>query len=127
MTAQNKKESPVSITQTFRREPVVILNHFHRLGSSTGKIINGKGVCAKISKPLCLFWYKIAKVVKRIATTPSVIAIVETINNTPRKCLGFKTPCEVLKEHYLSKFNYQSVALEGKMQVILNYYIISKN
>ena len=30
-------------------------------------------------------------------------AIVDIINNTPRKCLGFRTPKEVFKEEYLSK------------------------
>lgn len=41
--------------------------------------------------------------------------IVEIINNTPRKCLGFRTPSEVFNEHYLSKFHSSTVALEGTM------------
>ncbi len=43
-------------------------------------------------------------------------AIVETINNTPRKCLGFRTPKEVFEEQYLSRFNSLGVALRGTMQ-----------
>jgi hypothetical protein len=48
---------------------------------------------------------------------------MEIMNNTPRKCLGFKTPNEVFKEH-LSKHDlkysltinsFSSGALEGKM------------
>ena len=29
-----------------------------------------------------------------------IASIVERMNNTPRKCLGFKTPAEVFKEHF---------------------------
>jgi len=36
-------------------------------------------------------------------TDEEISAIVEEINNTPRKCLEFKTPKEVFEEQYLSK------------------------
>lgn len=37
-------------------------------------------------------------------TDEEISAIVEEINNTPRKCLGFKTPKEVFEEQCSSKF-----------------------
>lgn len=41
-------------------------------------------------------------------TDEEISAIVEEINNTPRKCLGFRTAKEVFEEHYLSKIVSQS-------------------
>jgi len=51
-------------------------------------------------------------------------AIVDTINNTPWKCLSFRTPKEVFEEQYLSKFKPVSVALRGIMRHSLLKYII---
>ena len=51
-----------------------------------------------------------------------IFAIVDLINNTPRKCLDYKTPQEIFNEQYLSKFskfNYSSGALQGLMQGLL--------
>lgn len=44
-----------------------------------------------------------------------ICGIMEKMNNTPRKCLNWKTPNEVWNELYAVKTNSPSVALEGKM------------
>ena len=41
--------------------------------------------------------------------------IMRKMNNTPRKCLNWKTPNEIWDELYIVKTNLPSVALEGKM------------
>lgn len=50
--------------------------------------------------------------------------IVETINNTPRKCLGFKTPKEILEEQFLGKFKHLNVALRGTIQAFYSQLIL---
>ena len=44
-----------------------------------------------------------------------IYVIMEKMNNTPRKCLNWKTPNEVWNELYTVKANSPSVAFEGKM------------
>lgn len=44
-----------------------------------------------------------------------ISAIIESMNRTPRKKLGFRTPQEVFNELSIKSFNSQGVALEGKM------------
>jgi transposase, IS30 family len=59
-----------------------------------------------------------------------ISAIVDLINNTPRKCLGWKTPPEVFNEQYVSKFtkfSYPSGALRGLMQDCILHYIIHQS
>lgn len=48
-------------------------------------------------------------------TDDQISAIMEKMNNTPRKCLNWKTPNEVWNELYVLKTNSTGVALEGKM------------
>jgi len=48
-------------------------------------------------------------------TDDQISAIMEKMNNTPRKCLNWKTPNEVWNELYVLKINSTSVALEGKI------------
>lgn len=48
-------------------------------------------------------------------THRQISAIIETMNNTPRKKLGYRTPKEVFNELYSIAINSPSVALEGKM------------
>lgn len=48
-------------------------------------------------------------------TDDQISAIMEKMNNTPRKCLNWKTPNEVWNELYALKTNSTGVALEGKM------------
>jgi len=48
-------------------------------------------------------------------TQKQISAIIEAMNNTPRKKLGYKTPKEVFNELYIQSTNSPSVALEGKM------------
>jgi len=44
-----------------------------------------------------------------------IFAIIEMMNNTPRKKLGFRTPKEVFNELYAKATKSPSVALQGKM------------
>jgi IS30 family transposase len=44
-----------------------------------------------------------------------ISAIIEMMNNTPRKKLGYRTPTEVFNELYAIAVNSPGVALEGKM------------
>lgn len=44
-----------------------------------------------------------------------ISAIIEMMNNTPRKKLGYQTPKEIFNELYAMATNSPSVALEGKM------------
>lgn len=48
-------------------------------------------------------------------TAEQISAIMEKMNNTPRKCLNWKTPNEVWNEQYALKINSIGVAVEGKM------------
>jgi IS30 family transposase len=48
-------------------------------------------------------------------TRRQISAIIETMNNTPRKKLGYRTPKEVFNELYSTAVNSPGVALEGKM------------
>ncbi len=48
-------------------------------------------------------------------THKQISAIIEIMNNTPRKKLGYRTPTEVFNELYALAVNSPSVALEGKM------------
>lgn len=48
-------------------------------------------------------------------TQERISAIIEIMNNTPRKKLGYRTPKEVFNELYTIATNSPSVALEGKM------------
>ncbi|MFH1677784.1 MAG: IS30 family transposase [Patescibacteria group bacterium] len=48
-------------------------------------------------------------------TQKQISAIIETMNNTPRKKLGYRTPKEVFNELYAKSTNSPSGALEGKM------------
>ncbi len=48
-------------------------------------------------------------------TDEQISAIIETMNNTPRKKLGYRTPNEVFNELCAISVNSPSVALEGKM------------
>lgn len=48
-------------------------------------------------------------------TNKQISAILETMNNTPRKKLGFRTPKEVFNELYTKSINPTGVALQGKM------------
>jgi IS30 family transposase len=48
-------------------------------------------------------------------TNQDICDIMEKMNNTPRKCLKWKTPNEIWNELYSIKTNLPSVALEGKM------------
>lgn len=42
-------------------------------------------------------------------------AIIDMVNDTPRKKLGYRTPTEVFNELYAIIIKSPSVALEGKM------------
>ena len=48
-------------------------------------------------------------------THKQISAIIETMNNVPRKKLGYRTPKEVFNELYAMTTKSPSVALEGKM------------
>jgi transposase, IS30 family len=48
-------------------------------------------------------------------TDEQISAIMEKMNNTPRKCLNWKTPNEMWNELYALKTNLTGVALEGKI------------
>ncbi|MBI4812071.1 IS30 family transposase, partial [Candidatus Falkowbacteria bacterium] len=48
-------------------------------------------------------------------THEQISAIIEIMNNTPRKKLGYRTPREVWNELYAKSTNSPSGALEGKM------------
>ena len=48
-------------------------------------------------------------------TQEQISAIIETMNNTPRKKLGYRTPKEVFNELCVQSINPPGVALEGKM------------
>lgn len=48
-------------------------------------------------------------------TDKDIYDIMEKMNNTPRKCLNWKTPNETWNELYAVKTNLPGVALEGKM------------
>lgn len=48
-------------------------------------------------------------------TQEQISAIIEMMNDTPRKKLGYRTPKEVFNELYALSTNLPSVALEGKM------------
>jgi len=48
-------------------------------------------------------------------THEQIFAIIEMMNNTPRKKLGYRTPKEVFNELYTLATNSPIVALEGKM------------
>lgn len=48
-------------------------------------------------------------------THEQISAIIETMNNVPRKKLGYRTPKEVFNELYAMTTKSPSVALEGKM------------
>jgi len=48
-------------------------------------------------------------------TDRDISVIMERMNNTPRKCLNWKTPNEVWNELYTLKTDSTRVALEGKM------------
>ncbi|MEK7236071.1 MAG: IS30 family transposase [Nitrospirota bacterium] len=48
-------------------------------------------------------------------TQKQISAIIEIMNNTPRKKLGYRTPKEVFNELYAKATNSSGVALEGKM------------
>ncbi|MDP2736951.1 MAG: IS30 family transposase [bacterium] len=48
-------------------------------------------------------------------THKQISAIIEIMNNTPRKKLGYRTPTEVFNELYSMAVNSPSGALEGKM------------
>jgi IS30 family transposase len=48
-------------------------------------------------------------------TDEEISVIMEKMNNTPRKCLNWKTPNEVWNEQYALKINSTGVALEGKI------------
>jgi IS30 family transposase len=48
-------------------------------------------------------------------THEQISAIIEMMNNTPRKKLGYRTPKEIFEELYAMTTNSPGVALEGKM------------
>ena len=48
-------------------------------------------------------------------TQNQISDIIETMNNTPRKKLGYRTPKEVFNELFTRSIKYASGALEGKM------------
>lgn len=48
-------------------------------------------------------------------TDDKISAIMDKMNDTPRKCLNWRTPNEVWNEQYALKTNSAGVALEGKM------------
>lgn len=48
-------------------------------------------------------------------TQEQISAIIDMMNDTPRKKLGYRTPREVFNELYAITINSPSVALEGKM------------
>lgn len=48
-------------------------------------------------------------------TQKQISDIIEMMNNTPRKKLGYKTPKEVFNELYFKSINSTGVALQGKM------------
>lgn len=48
-------------------------------------------------------------------TQEQISAIIDMMNDTPRKKLGYRTPTEVFNELYAITINSPSVALEGKM------------
>lgn len=48
-------------------------------------------------------------------TREQISAIIEMMNDTPRKKLGYRTPKEVFNELYAQSIKSPSVALEGKM------------
>ncbi len=48
-------------------------------------------------------------------TPKQISAIIEIMNNTPRKKLGYRTPKEVFNELYAKSIKSPGVALEGKM------------